>query len=75
MGARERQVEPLRRLPAFVTFGLVCELTLGDVTIVVRGRNLEDRPREQSWTDSSTGSPAVAGRRELSLSFVWRLFN
>jgi len=75
VGARERQVEPLRRLPAFVTFGLVCELTLGDVTIVVRGRNLEDRPREQSWTDSSTGSPAVAGRRELSLSFVWRLFN
>ena len=27
VGARERQVEPLRRLPAFVTFGLVCELT------------------------------------------------
>ena len=76
VGAREAQVEPLRRVPAFVTFALVGELTLlGDAVIVVRVRNLEDRARAQLWIDSATGLPAVAERRNLTLSFVWRLFN
>ena len=75
VGARERQVEELQILPAFVTYGLVCELALGDVTIVVSGRNLEDRPREQPWTDVSTGLPEVTGRRDVALNLVWRLFN
>ena len=65
----------LRRLPAFLTTGVAVEFTLGDATLVVRGRNLEDRPREQSWTDSATGLPAVAGRRDVRLSFLWRLFD
>jgi hypothetical protein len=76
VGAREAQVVPLRRLPGFVTFGLVCQLTLlKDAVIVVRARNLEDHVRSQLWTDSSTGLPAVAERRNLTLSLVWRLFN
>jgi hypothetical protein len=76
VGAREARVEPLRRLPAFVTFALVGEVTLmNDAVIVLRVRNLEDRAREQLWTDSATGLPAVTERRHLTLSFVWRLFN
>ena len=76
VGAREAQVDPLRRLPAFVTFALVGQLTLlRDAVIVLRARNLEDRARAQLWTDSATGLPAVAERRDLTLSFVWRLFN
>jgi hypothetical protein len=76
VGAREAQVEPLRRLPAFVTFALVGQFTLlRDAVIVVRARNLEDRARPELWTDSSTGLPALAERRNLTLSLVWRLFN
>ena len=76
VGAREAQVEPLRRLPGFVTFALACQLTLlKDAVIVVKARNLEDRERAQLWTDSSTGLPALAERRSLTLTFVWRLFN
>jgi hypothetical protein len=59
-----------------VTFALVGEVTLmNDAVIVLRARNLEDRAREQLWTDSATGLPAVTERRHLTLSFVWRLFN
>ncbi len=76
VGVREAQVEPLRRLPAFVTFALVGQVTLlHDAVIVLRARNLEDRPRAQLWTDSATGLPAVTEGRNLTLSFVWRLFN
>jgi hypothetical protein len=67
---------PLRRVPGFVTFALVGQLTLlNDAVIVVRARNLEDRERSQLWADSSTGLPAVAEGRNLTLSLVWRLFN
>jgi len=76
VGAREAQVEPLLRLPAFVTFALVGELTLlRDAVIVLRALNLEDRARVQPWTDSATGLPALGERRNLTLSLVWRLFN
>jgi hypothetical protein len=75
MGTRELPGPAVRRLPGFTTFTAAADLTLGDATIVVRARNLEDRPREESWVDSSTGLPAVGGRRELRLTLVWRLFN
>lgn len=76
VGAREAQVVPLRRVPGFVTFALSGQFTLmDDALIVLRVRNLEDREREQLWTDSSTGSPALAERRTLTLTFVWRMFN
>jgi hypothetical protein len=76
VGAREAQIEPLRRVPGFVTLGLVGQATLlHDAVIVVRVRNLEDCARTQLWTDSATGSPALVERRNLTLSFVWRLFN
>ena len=76
VSAREAQVEPLRRVPGFVTCAVVGQLTLlRDAVIVVRARNLEDRVRTELWTDSATGLPALAERRNLTLSFVWRLFN
>jgi len=76
VGAREAQVVPLRRVPGFVTFALVGQLTLLDnAVIVVRARNLEDRAGAQLWIDSATGSPALAERRSVTMTFVWRLFN
>lgn len=76
VGAREAQVVPLRRVPGFVTFALVGEFTLmNNAVFVLRVRNLENRERAQLWTDSATGLPALAERRNLTLSFVWRLFN
>ena len=75
IGARVAGLAPPRRLPGYVTCAALCELTLGDAVIVVRARNLEDRPRPQSWIDSVTGLPALTGRRDLGLSLTWRLFN
>ena len=76
VGAREAQVVPLRRVPGFVTFALVGQLTLLDnAVIVVRARNLEDCAGAQLWIDSATGSPALAERRSVTMTFVWRLFN
>jgi hypothetical protein len=76
VGEREAQVDPLRRLPGFVTFSAVGQLTLlSDAVIVVRVRNLEDRERPELWTDSATGAPALSERRSLTLSFVWRLLD
>jgi hypothetical protein len=75
VGAREGGTSVPRALPAYVTFSLLGELSIGDVTAVWRLRNLEDRAREASWTDRATGLPAVEGKRELQMRLVWRLFN
>jgi len=75
VGAREADFGGLRRLPAFVTFSLEGNLVLGDATVGIRARNLEDRARELPWWDSSTGLPATAGSRDLRITLVWRLFN
>src|SRR2546428_6778077 len=37
--------------PAYVTSGAVAIVTIGDVIITVRARNLEDVPRPQTWVD------------------------
>lgn len=75
VGAREGGTSVPRALPAYVTFSLLGEVSIGDVTAVWRLRNLEDRAREASWTDRATGLPAVEGERELQMRLVWRLFN
>jgi hypothetical protein len=75
VGAREADFGGLRRLPAFVTFSLEGNLVLGDATVGIRARNLENRARELPWWDSSTGLPATAGSRDLRITLVWRLFN
>lgn len=75
VGAREAEVGTVRRLPGFVTLGLAGEFVVGDATLTVRARNLEDREREQSWLDTSTGRLALAGRRDLRFTLTWRLFN
>jgi hypothetical protein len=62
-------------LPAYVTFSVLGEISIGDVVAVWRVSNLEDRPRAASWRDRSTGLPAVEGRRELQMRVVWRLFD
>jgi hypothetical protein len=75
VGAREAGQGGPRRLPAFVTFSLEGNLVLGDATVGIRARNLEHRDRELPWLDSATGRPATAGRRDLRITLVWRLFN
>ena len=64
-----------RRLPAYVTFSLVGEASIGDAVVVCRAGNLEDRAREGMWTDTATGLPVIVGRRDLQMRLVWRLFN
>ena len=46
MGAREGGTSVPRALPGYVTFSLLGEVSIGDVTAVWRLRNLEDRARE-----------------------------
>jgi hypothetical protein len=75
VGAREGGTSVPRPLPAYVTLSLLGEVSLGDVVVVWRLRNLEDRARDASWTDRATGLPAVEGKRELQMRLVWRLFN
>jgi hypothetical protein len=75
VGAREAGTTVVRRLPAYVTFALLGEVELGDVTAVWRLSHLEDRARDGAWTDRATGLPVVEGRRELQMRLVWRLFN
>ncbi len=75
VGARQGGTTVARDLPAYVTFTLLGELSIGDVVAVWRLANLEDRLRDAAWTDRSTGRPAVEGRRDLQMHLVWRLFN
>lgn len=75
VAAREGGTSVPWRLPAYVSFSLLGEASIGDVVAVWRLRNLEDRERAGTWTDRSTGLPVVEGRRELQLRLVWRLFN
>jgi hypothetical protein len=75
VGTRETQSDVPRQLPAFVTFEAAVWVTLADATVTLRARNLEDRERLQSWEDSATGLPAICGRRDLRLTFAWRLLN
>jgi hypothetical protein len=78
VGAREVESGEAGRLPAFVTFSLIANFTMGDAAVVVRLRNIEDRTRSQAWLDSSTGLPAPApfgGRRDMRVSLTWRLFD
>ncbi len=74
-GFRLAGLDTLRRLPAFVTASLLVDLVIGDATVAIRLRNLEDRPRELPWLDTSTGLPATTGKPTGSFTLVWRLFD
>jgi hypothetical protein len=50
-------------------------LSLADVTVTLRTRNIENQVRQQTWIDPGTGSPAVSPGRQFRLTFSWRMFN
>jgi hypothetical protein len=75
VGPRESQALVPNRLSGYVTFGATAVLTLADLTVTVRARNLEDRRRPQVWVDPVTGSEALGPEREFRLCVNWRLFD
>ncbi len=75
VGPRESEGAFPRALPGYVSFGGGGAFTLGDATVTLRFRDLEDRRRPQVWEDSLTGEPAVGPGREFRLTLAWRLFN
>jgi hypothetical protein len=66
---------PPRALPGYLTAGAGATLTLADAVVTVRVRNLEDRPREQTWIDCSTFSEALGPGREWRFAVTVRLSN
>jgi hypothetical protein len=75
IGPRETEAPGNHRLPGEVSFGASAVLTLGDAIVTLRGRNLENNIREETWIDHATGLPARGVGRELRLALVWPLFN
>jgi hypothetical protein len=74
VGSRENEAT-LARLPGYVTSGATASIVLGDAVIVLRGRNLENTPHEETWLDPRDQSVAKGPRREVTFSLTWRLFN
>ena len=66
---------PPRALPGYLTAGATGIFTLADAVVTVRVRNLEDRPREQTWIDCSTFSEALGPGREWRFAVTVRLSN
>lgn len=67
-----------RPLAGYATFGGMLAVTLGDVRMVLRAHNLEDKPHPQIWTDLSSefpGTPAVGAGRQVRLEVAWPFFN
>ena len=75
VGPRESEATPARHIDGYLSLGVVGTFTLGDATLTVRARNLEDRARPETWIDSATGREAIGVGRELRIGFVWKLFN
>lgn len=65
-------------LPGYATISARAELTLGDVTMVIRGDGLEDQAHEQTWADLGDAPEirlARDGGRTFRFEMVWPLFN
>ena len=75
VGGRESEAPVPRALAHEVTFGVGAALSLADVVVTLRIRNLADRRAPQTWIDSSTGSEALGTGREVRFSAGWRFFN
>lgn len=75
VGSRESEGAVPRRLAGYVTWGAAAALTLADVTLTLRARNLEDRVREQPWIDLVTGREALGPARTVESTLVWRLLD
>jgi len=75
VGERETEEAAPRRLAAITSFGAAAVFTLADAALTLRARNLEDRPREETWIDPLTGRPALGPGLEVRGTFTWRLFN
>lgn len=63
------------RLPGFVSWNALLQVTLADATMLIEGRNLTDEARPLVWMDGATGVEAVGPGREIRFTFSWRLWN
>ena len=75
IGARNTDEATPRVLDGYVTSSVAAMLTIGDATITLRARNLENQRRPDVWIDSQTGAPALGTPRELRVAVTWALNN
>lgn len=75
IGARNTDEAAPRVLEGYVTSSLAAMLTIGDATVTLRARNLENQVRPDVWIDSQTGAPALGLPRELRVAVTWTLNN
>ena len=68
-------VEPSRVLPAYLTSGATGIVEIKGAVVTARVRNLENRPREETWIDCTTGTEALGPGREWRFALTLRLFN
>jgi hypothetical protein len=64
-----------QELAGYVSGGFMARGTIGDASMTLRVRNLEDIRRPDIWIDRYTGRPALGPGRELRLSLGWKLRN
>ena len=64
-------------LPSYTTLSGTASFTLGDVTLVLRGDQLEGTRHPEVWTDpvQATPTPALGPGRRMRIEAVWALFN
>ena len=75
VGERATDEAAPRALDAYVTGNAALGFELGDASITLRVRHLENGTREEVWIDGSTGAPARATPRELRVAVAWRFKN
>ncbi|MEO5618891.1 MAG: hypothetical protein ABIS67_14075 [Candidatus Eisenbacteria bacterium] len=64
-----------RPLSGYVTGNAALGLEIGDATITLRVRRLENGAYEEVWIDGTTGAPARGTPRELRVAVAWSLKN
>ena len=75
IGERNTDEAVPRVLAGFVTSSVAASLSIGDATVTLRARNLENQRRPDVWIDSQTGAPALGTPRELRVVVTWALNN
>jgi hypothetical protein len=76
VGAREsKNGDTEYPLSGYWTESAWAVITLADVTVTLRTRNIENQIRPQTWIDPGTGTPALSPGRQFRLTLSWRMFN
>ena len=75
IGERNTDEPAPRVLSGYVTSSVAASFTIGDATVTLRARNLENQRRPDVWIDPQTGAPVLGTPRELRVAVTWALNN